>query len=66
MASSFVRFLDRTKWRTKVGTIPPGEWSIRRRDIYLAARNTHKRQTSMPPAGFELAVPASERPQTHP
>ena len=27
--------------------------------------NTHKRQTSMPPAVFEPAVPASERPQTH-
>jgi hypothetical protein len=23
------------------------------------------RQTSMPPAGFEPAIPASERPQTH-
>ena len=27
--------------------------------------NTHKRQTSMSPAGFEPAIPASERPQTH-
>jgi hypothetical protein len=27
--------------------------------------NTHKRQTSMNPAGFEPANPASERPQTH-
>jgi hypothetical protein len=27
--------------------------------------NTHKRQTSMPPAGFESAIPVSERPQTH-
>jgi hypothetical protein len=27
--------------------------------------NTHKRQTSMPPAGFEPAIPTSERPQTH-
>ena len=27
--------------------------------------NTHKRQTFLPPAGFELAIPASERPQTH-
>jgi hypothetical protein len=27
--------------------------------------DTHKRQTSMPPTGFEPAIPASERPQTH-
>jgi len=27
--------------------------------------NTHKGPTSMPPAGFEPAIPKSERPQTH-
>jgi hypothetical protein len=27
--------------------------------------STQKRQTSMPPAGFELPIPASERRQTH-
>jgi hypothetical protein len=27
--------------------------------------NTHKRQTSTPAAGFEPAIPASERTQTH-
>ena len=27
--------------------------------------NTHTRQNSMPPAGFELAISAFERPQTH-
>ena len=32
---------------------------------YLTRHTTHKRQTSMPPAGFEPAFPASERPQTH-
>src|SRR5215470_11060971 len=36
-----------------------------RRDLYLITHNTHKRQTSMPPAGFEPAIPASEGPQTH-
>ena len=29
-----------------------------------SARYIHKRQTSMPPAGFEPAVPKRERPQT--
>ena len=30
-----------------------------------ATHNTHKRQTSLPPAGFEPAILASEWPQTH-
>jgi hypothetical protein len=49
---------------TTVGTTPLDEWSARRRDLYLITRNTNKRQTSMAPAGFEPAIPASERPQT--
>jgi len=50
---------------TTLGRTPLDEWSARRRDLYLATRNTHKRQTSMPPAGFETTIPVSERPQTH-
>ena len=50
---------------TTLGMNPLDEWSASRRDICLAAHNTHKRQTSVPPAGFEPALPASERPQTH-
>jgi hypothetical protein len=48
-----------------LGRTPLDEWSARRRDLYLTTQNTHKRQTSMPPAGFEFTIPASERPQTH-
>jgi len=44
---------------------PVDEWSARRRDVNLATHNTHKRQTSMTLGGFEPAIPASERPQTH-
>ena len=44
---------------------PLYEWSARRRDLYLTTHNTHNRQTSMPPAGFEPAIPTTERPQTH-
>jgi hypothetical protein len=44
---------------------PLDEGSARRRDLYLTTRNTHNRQTSIPPAGFEPAIPESERPQTH-
>jgi hypothetical protein len=65
LASSFLRFRDHTQWRTSVGRTPLDEWSARRRDLYLATHNTHNRQTSMPPAGFEPATPASDRLQTH-
>ena len=44
---------------------PRDEWSARRRDIFLITHNTHNRQTSVPPPGFEPAIPASERPQTY-
>ena len=50
---------------TTLGRTPPDEWSARHRDLYLQTRNTHTRQTSMPPGGFETTIPASERPQTH-
>jgi hypothetical protein len=32
--------------------------------LYLTTHNTHKIQTSMPLAGFEREILASERPQT--
>jgi hypothetical protein len=32
---------------------------------HLTTHNPHKRRTSMPPAGFDPATPARERPQTH-
>jgi hypothetical protein len=35
------------------------------RDLYLTTHNTHNTQTTIPPAGFEPSIPASERPQTH-
>ena len=41
------------------------EGSAHRRDLYLTNHNTYKRQISMPPVGFEPAIPASELPQTY-
>ena len=61
MASSFMRFLDHTKRRITVGRIP----LPRRRDLYLTTHNTHNRQTSMPPVGFEPTISAGERLQTY-
>jgi len=65
MASSFLRFLDHTQRRTAVGRTPLDEWSARRRDLYLTTHNTHNRQTSMSPVGFEPTISAGERPQTY-
>jgi len=52
MTSSFLRFLDHTR-HTTVSRTPLDEWSARRRDLYLTTHDTHNRQTSMPPVGFE-------------
>ena len=65
MASSFLRFIDITQRRTTVCRTPLDEWSARRRDLYLTTHNTHNRQTSVPPVGFEPTISAGERPQTY-
>jgi len=43
--------------------LSPEEWLVRRRDLYLTTNNTHNRQTSKPPAGFDTTIPADERPR---
>ena len=49
-----------------LGRTPLDEKPVRRRDLYLTnTHDIHKRQTSVPPTGFEPSNPASERPQTH-
>ena len=58
-------FFGITFRHTTVCRTPLDEWSGRHRDLYLKTRSTHNRQTSMPPAGFEPEIPASERPQTY-
>jgi hypothetical protein len=64
MASSFLRFLDHTQRRTRVGRTPLDEWSSRRRYLYFTTHNTHNRQTSMPPVGLVITISTGERPQT--
>jgi hypothetical protein len=51
---------------TTLGRTPLDERSARRRDLYLTTDNIHKRQTSMPQARIEPAIPACEWPQAHP
>ena len=57
----FLMFLDHTYRRTTVGRTPLDEGSARRRDLYLTTHNTHNRQISMPPVGFEPMISAGER-----
>jgi hypothetical protein len=64
--SRFVIPFDHTERQTTVGRTPLDEGSARRRGLYLTTHNTHKRQTSMSPVGFEHTILASERPKTHP
>ena len=64
-ASTFMRFPDHTQRLITVGRNPLGEWSAHHRDFYQATHSTHKRQTCIPPAGFEPTVSAVERPQTY-
>ena len=65
MASSFLRFLDHTQRRITVGRTPLDEWSARLRDLYLTTHNTHNRQISKPPVGFEPTISAGEWTQTY-
>jgi hypothetical protein len=56
MASSFTRILEHTQRRAIVGRTPLGEWSARRRDLYLTTHNTHNRQTAIPPGGVWMNI----------
>jgi hypothetical protein len=48
-----------------LGRTPLDEGSARRRDLYLTTHSIQSRNTSMPLAVFEPAIPASEPPQTN-
>ena len=62
MEHQFLMFLDHTQRRSTVGRTPVDEWSARRRDLYLTTHDTHNRQISMPPVGFEPTISTGERP----
>ena len=47
---------------TTLGKDPLDEVSACRRDLYLTTHNTHNRQASITPEGFEPAIPARELP----
>jgi hypothetical protein len=54
-----------THTHTPHGSTPLDEGVARRRDLYLTTYKPHKRQTLVPLAGFEYAIPASKRPQPY-
>ena len=54
-----------TLTHTTLGRTPLNEWSARRRNLYLTKHNIHNREIFIFQAGFEPAILASERPQTH-
>ena len=54
-----------TPLHTTLGGTPLDKWSAWRRDLCLTTHRTHKRQTFMPPTGFETAIPGCERSQNH-
>jgi hypothetical protein len=56
MEHLFLKFLDQTQRRSTVGRTPLDEWSARRRDLYLTTHDTHNRQISMRPVGFEHTI----------
>jgi hypothetical protein len=62
---SFRGFMITLFRHTTVGRTHLNEGPTRRRDLYLTTHNIHKRQTSMPPVGFEPTILVNERPQTH-
>ena len=63
MERLFLMFLDHTQGRSTVGRTPLDEWSARRKDLYLTTHDTHNRQISMPPVGFEPTISAGVPPQ---
>ena len=60
----FLGFEITLKYAT-LGRTPLDVSSVCRRDLYRTTNNTHRRQTAMRQGGFEPAIPASERMQTH-
>ena len=65
-ASSFTRFLDHAQRRpTVLYDSSERVISSSQRPPPDNTQNTHNRQMSMPPVGFELTVSAGDRPQTY-
>ena len=62
---SYCPDLEITPRNITLGTTTVDEGSARRRNLYLTKHNIHRTQTFMSSAGFEPAIPTSERPQAY-
>ena len=62
MEHLFLMFLDHTQRHTTVGRTPLDERLARRRDHYLTTHDTHNKQISIPPVGFEPMTSAGRSP----
>jgi hypothetical protein len=51
---------------TTLGRVPLDERSARRRDLYLTTHNTHKKETSMTPVGFDPQYQKASRRRSTP
>ena len=56
--------VPRSQTTTHHSRAPLYKGSARHRDLYLTTRKSQETGTSMSPAEFEPAIPASERPET--
>jgi len=65
IVSTLLRFLAHIQRCIKVGVASLIEWPDRHRHLHMTTHSTHNRQISMDPVGFQPAIPASKRPQTH-
>jgi len=52
--------LSHSVWHTTLSRTSLEEWSAHRRDLYLNTHSNHKRQTSVPPPGFEPRNPRKQ------
>ena len=57
--------LSRVNDHTTLGKNPLDEVIARHKDFQLTTHNSYKKQTPKPVVGFEPAIPASNRQQTH-
>jgi hypothetical protein len=63
--SPLIGLHDHNTGHTTFDRTPLDKWSARRKNLYLTTHKSHKRDTPLPPAGFEPTIPARQRLRTH-
>ena len=69
LVSQGFHFVEASRWHSdaphSIGLLRRTDWPDAETSVYLTKQNTHKRHTSMPPAGFKPRITANDWPQTH-